>query len=119
MAVSVRRGCLVAFLLATVACKEEGTITVHKLTLKGVKAVDSSRLQKALATRQSSRLPWGRKSYFDRAQFDADLKRLQAFYADRGSPDARVAGFDVKLNDRQDAVDLTVTIAEGEPVRVT
>jgi outer membrane protein insertion porin family len=119
MAVSVRRGCLVAFLLATVACKEEGTITVHKLTLKGVKAVDSSRLQNALATRQSSRLPWGRKSYFDRAHFDADLKRLQAFYADRGYPDARVAGFDVKLNDRQDAVDLTVTIAEGEPVRVT
>jgi outer membrane protein assembly factor BamA len=82
-------------LLASVGCKEEGTIAVHNLTFKGVKAVDSSRLRNALATRQSSRLPWGRKSYFDRSHFDADLKRLQAFYADRGYPDAREAGFDV------------------------
>ena len=47
-----------------------------------------------------------------------DLKRVEAFYADRGYPDARVTGFDVKLNDKQDAVDLTVTVAEGEPVKV-
>jgi outer membrane protein assembly complex protein YaeT len=119
MGVAVCRGCFVAFLLASVACKEEGTITVHTLTFKGVKAVDSSRLRSALATHQSSRLPWGRKDYFDRSRFDADLKRLEAFYADRGYPDARITGFDVKLNDRQDAVDLTVTIAEGEPVCVT
>ena len=87
-------------------------------TFNGVSAVDEARLKDALATRQSSKLPWGKKAYFDRSRFDADLKRIQAFYADRGYPDARVTGFDVKLNDKQDAVDLTVTIAEGEPVRV-
>src|SRR5262249_60424083 len=97
-------------------CKEEGTITVHTLSFNGVKAVDESRLKDALATRQSSKIPWGRKSFFDRSRFDADLKRIQAFYADRGYPDARVSGFDVKLNDKQNAVDLTLTIAEGEPV---
>src|SRR6185436_15754401 len=84
----------------------------------GVKAVDASRLKAALATHQSSRIPWGRKYYFDRSRFDDDLKRIQAFYADRGYPDARVTNFDVKLNDKQDQVDLTVTIAEGEPVKV-
>jgi outer membrane protein insertion porin family len=47
------------------------------------------------------------------------LKRIQAFYADRGYPDARVTGFDVKLNDKQDQVDVTLNIAEGEPVVVT
>jgi outer membrane protein assembly complex protein YaeT len=119
MGVRLPRGCFVAFFLAAAACKQEGTITVHKLAFKGVKAVDSSRLQSALATRQSSRLPWGKKGYFDRSRFDADLKRLEAFYADRGYPDARVTGFDVKLNQQQDAVDITVTIAEGEPVRVS
>ena len=62
--------------------------------------------------------PLGQEDYFDRSRFDADLKRIQAFYADRGYPDARVTGFDVKLNDKQDAVDVTVTIAEGEPVKV-
>src|SRR6059036_1631884 len=109
---------LVLLPLAAGACKEEGTIQVHKIAFKGVKAVDTSRLKNALATRESSRLPWGRKNYFDRSRFNADLKRIQAFYADRGYPDARVTGFDVKLNDKQDAVDLTVTIAEGEPVIV-
>src|SRR5215472_3800432 len=100
------------------ACKEEGTINVHSLKFVGAKSVDESRLKAALATRQSSKLPWGKKAFFDRSRFDADLKRIQAFYADRGYPDARVTGFDVKLNVKQDAVDLTVTIVEGEPVRV-
>jgi outer membrane protein assembly complex protein YaeT len=104
-------------ILAT-ACKENGTVVVHSLTFNGVKAVDESRLRAALATRVSSKIPWGRKRFFDRTRFDTDLKRLQAFYADRGYPEARVTAFDVKLNSKQDAVDVTITIAEGEPVRV-
>jgi outer membrane protein assembly complex protein YaeT len=111
-------GVLIVVSLAVTACNEEGTITVRRLRFDGVRAVDESRLRGALATRQSSRLPWGRKQFFDRSRFDADLKRIQAFYADRGYPDARVTGFDVKLNDKQDAVDITLTIAEGEPVNV-
>ena len=106
-------------LCAAAACKQGGTIKVHSLSFKGVEVVDENRLKDALATRQSSKIPWGRKYYFDRSRFDADLKRMQAFYADRGFPDARVVGFDVKLNDKQDEVDLTVTIVEGEPVLVT
>jgi len=105
-------------ILTCSACKDTGTVTVHRLNFNGVKAIDVNRLKDALATRQSSKIPWSKKSYFDRSRFDADLKRIQAFYADRGFPDARVTGFDVKLNDKQDAVDLTVTIAEGEPVLV-
>ncbi len=101
--------------LTAVGCKEEGTITVKSLKFNGVNAVDESRLREALATRTSSKLPWGKKAYFDRSRFDTDLKRLQAFYQDRGYPDARVTGFDVKLNDKQDAVDVTVTIDEGQP----
>src|SRR4029077_18303591 len=110
---------IVTLALTAAGCKDEGTITVHKLDFNGVKAVDASKLKDALATHQSSKLPWGRKHFFDRSRFDADLKRMQAFYADRGYPDARVTGFDVKLNDKQDEVDPTVTIAEGSPVRVT
>jgi outer membrane protein assembly complex protein YaeT len=109
---------LVALAIASAACKEDGTIKVRHLSFNGVKAVDEARLKSALATHQSSWIPWGKKAYFDRSRFDADLKRIQAFYADRGYPDARVTGFDVKLNDKQDAVDLTVTIAEGEPITV-
>jgi outer membrane protein insertion porin family len=109
---------LATLAVASGGCKEEGTIRVHKLAFNGVKAVDSGELKNALATKQSSILPWGRKTYFDRSRFDDDMKRVQAFYADRGYPDARVTGFDVKLNDKQDAVDVTVTIAEGQPIKV-
>src|SRR5258706_3188565 len=103
---------LVAFAISAAACNEEGTIKVHKLTFKGVKAVDRARLKAALATHESSWLPWGKKAYFDRSRFDADRSRILAFYSDRGYPDARVTGFDVKLNDKQDQVDLTVTVTE-------
>jgi outer membrane protein assembly complex protein YaeT len=119
-------GCLAArFLLlaglslAVGGCKEEGTVTVRSVTFKGVTAVDESQLRSALATRQSSRLPWGRKFLFDRSRLDADLQRIVAFYADRGYPDARVAGVDANLNDEKDEVRVTVTVAEGEPVLVT
>jgi len=100
------------------AAKTEALSRFTASSFKGVKAVDQSRLKDALATRQSSKIPWGKKYFFDRTRFDADLKRIQAFYADRGFPDARVTGFDVKLNEKQDEVDLTVTIAEGAPVLV-
>src|SRR5438067_10945615 len=112
------RYALLFLAVAATACKEEGTIKVHTLKFNGVKAVDESRLKDALATKQSSKLPWGKKTYFDRSRFDADRKRIQAFYSDRGYPDARVTGFDVKLNDKQDQVDITLNIAEGDPVKV-
>src|SRR6186997_2010517 len=107
---------LVALLLA--GCREQGDIQIHKLDFQGVKQVDKSALANALQTRRGSRLPWGHKTYFDRRAFDADLERIQAFYRDRGFPDARVASFDVKLNDAQDEVDVIVRISEGQPTLV-
>jgi outer membrane protein insertion porin family/translocation and assembly module TamA len=107
-----------ALLLTAAACKEEATIRVHKITFNGVKAVDPARLKEAVATKESSILPWGKKRYFNRSTFEADLKRIQAFYSDRGYPDARIVNFDVKLNNKQDAVDVTITISEGDPVKL-
>lgn len=123
------RGLLpIVLLTASVAlggCREDGTITVRSLTFNGVQAVDPALLKSALATREDARVPvfhwrppWSKRRNFDRGRFDADLKRIEAFYADRGYPDARVASFDVKLNSAQDAVDVTLTITEGDPVRV-
>jgi outer membrane protein assembly complex protein YaeT len=107
-----------AALVACAACNDQDTIKVHKIAFNGVNAVDKAELQKALATQPSSILPWGKKNYFDRSRFDADLMRIKVFYTDRGYPDARVASFDVKLNKKQDAVDVTVNISEGEPIRI-
>jgi outer membrane protein assembly complex protein YaeT len=112
------RALVAAALIVTAGCREDGTVKVDSISFEGVSAVETSRLEEALATKASSFLPWGRKRFFDRARFDADLQRIQAFYADRGYPDARVTSFDVKLNDKQDAVDVTLTISEGEPVTI-
>ena len=99
-------------------CREEGEITIKSLKFEGVSQVSKSDLQNALQTKRGSRLPWGRKSRFSRAAFDADLQRIVAFYTDRGFPDARVTSVDVMLNETQDQVDVTVRIDEGQPTVV-
>jgi outer membrane protein assembly complex protein YaeT len=118
---AVRLRILTLGLLVTLlggACREEGDIQITGLDFNGVEQVDKGALTNALQTKKGSWIPWGRKRYFDRRAFEADLKRIQAFYVDRGFPDARVTSFDVKLNETQDKVDITVNISEGEPIRV-
>jgi outer membrane protein assembly complex protein YaeT len=119
------RALVLTLAVASSACNEEGVITVRRLRFVGVEAVDQDRLRNALATRENTKvpligweLPWGRKYYFDRSRFDADLKRIGAYYADRGYPDARVTAFDVDLDDEQRSVEIAITITEGEPVVV-
>ena len=119
-------GILLTLAAVTGACKTDESIAVHSLTINGIRAIDPSLLKNALATREDPKLPllnvrvpWTKqRNFFDRNRFDADLKRVEAFYADRGYPDARVTSFDVKLNDKHDAVDVAITVNEGEPVRV-
>jgi outer membrane protein insertion porin family len=108
-------------LLASAAGCIEGDQTPIRVTsvkFNGVKAVKLNEIRSVLATVQSSKLPWGTKHYFTRQDFDADLKRIVAFYNDRGFPDAKVRSFDVKLNKTQDAVAITLNIEEGRPVLV-
>jgi outer membrane protein assembly complex protein YaeT len=103
-------------LLGAAGCKEEGGVRVSSMKFYGLKAVKASQLESVLATGASSKLPWGEKRYFNREQFEADLKRIAAFYHDRGYPDARVSSFDVKLSSDQSSVAITLNIAEGEPM---
>jgi outer membrane protein assembly complex protein YaeT len=105
-------------LLAAAACKEDGGVKVSSFSFHGNEAVSAGQLKEVLATQASSKLPWGEKRYFSREHFEADLKRIVAFYTDRGFPEARVTSFDAQLNEDQTSVKIDVTIDEGEPVRV-
>jgi outer membrane protein assembly complex protein YaeT len=107
---------LISFSL--IACHEEGTVKVKSLSFDGNAAFEDDRLKAILATRTSGWLPWSARHYFDRSEFDADLRRITAFYADRGYPKARVAGVKVDLTAAKDAVALTVSIDEGPPLLV-
>jgi outer membrane protein assembly complex protein YaeT len=111
---------LIVLLACAAGCKEEGTngIEVKDLKFTGVNAVSEQQIKSVLATAESARLPWGEKQFFERAQFEADLKRIVAFYKDRGYPDARVRSFDVQLSGDQKSVRITADIEEGEPIRV-
>src|SRR5256714_806532 len=109
---------LATLVVVSSACRESGTIRVKSINFKGVNAVDPAELKSALATKTSSKFFWGKKRFFDRSQFENDLKRISAFYSDHGYPHARISSFDVKLSPKQDAVDVTLTIAEGDPVIV-
>jgi len=118
------RACLSVLLviasLAAAACHEEGDVVVKSLTFSGNKTFDDGRLRAAMATQTSGALslPWTPKHYFNRKQFETDLRRIQGFYADHGFPAARIAALDVKLNDKKDTADLSITIEEGQPMIV-
>ena len=102
-----------------VACKDDQSgVEVKDLSFTGNAAVSTDQLKSVLATAESAKLPWGTKEYFSREEFEADLKRVVAFYRDRGYPDARVRSFDARLSDDQKSVRLRLDIEEGEPIRV-
>jgi outer membrane protein insertion porin family len=103
---------------ATAACREENPIRVASLTFNGVHAVVESELRAALETRAGSWIPLTKKPAFDPDEFQNDLLRLRNFYAERGYPDARVTDIDVVFDDKKENVRLTVTVQEGEPIRV-
>jgi len=116
---AARFALLLPVLLAISACKEElGGVEVRDLSFSGNRAVTTAQLKSVLATAESAWLPWGVKEYFTREEFEADLKRIVAYYRDRGYPDVRVRSFDARLSDDQKSVRLKVDIEEGEPIRV-
>lgn len=105
-------------LVGAAGCREEGGVRVTSFRFTGLEAVESGQLLAVLATGPSARLPWGEQRYFSREQFEADLKRIVAFYTDRGYPDAQVRSFNVDLSRDQESVAITVHISEGEPIVV-
>jgi outer membrane protein assembly complex protein YaeT len=103
---------------AAASCRETGDVQVTSIKFNGANAVPAGELKEVLATRESGFLPWSRKRFFDRPEFDRDVKRIEAFYADRGYPRAKVVGVDIELNEAKDKVAITVEINEGEPTIV-
>lgn len=95
--------------------ESSGRLKVVELDIEGARAVSESDLRALLKTRDSPRLPFRDRAYFDPDVFDADLKQIQTFYAERGYPHARVKGVIDRRTDER-AV-LRIIIHEGEPVR--
>src|SRR5262245_57514572 len=102
------------------ACKnaEEGGVKVTGFELVGVHAFNPNDLLKVLATQKTGWMPGSPAQYFDRADFEDDLKRIVAFYTDLGYPHVRITDVKVDVNEQHKTVNLQVTIDEGPPVIV-
>ncbi len=107
---------MTAFTIA--ACRETGDVQVSSITFKGIQALKRDEIKAVIATQENGFLPWSRRHFFDRPEFDQDVKRIEAYYADRGYPNAKVVGVDAQLNSNKDKVAITVEISEGDPVLV-
>ena len=109
---------LLLIVLTAAACREEGGVQVSSLTFAGTQAITAEELKAVVATQENGFLPWSPRHYFDREEFDRDVQRIEAYYSDKGFPNAKVVNVDVQLSANKDKVDITVEIAEGEPVIV-
>jgi outer membrane protein assembly complex protein YaeT len=118
MPILLRALVLVALALGASACRETGDVQVTSIEFEGANAISADELKGIIATRESGFLPWSRKHFFDRPEFDQDIQRIVTYYADRGYPRAKVVGVDVRLNDAKDKVAITVRIDEGAPIIV-
>ena len=90
-------------------------LEVTSFELTGVTSIDEDQLRSVLRTSASSWLPWTRDQPFDRRTFAADLERIVAFYRDQGFPDARVADYDLDIDQARSEVAIRVHVIEGLP----
>lgn len=92
---------------------------LRRLRFEGNAAVSNGDLTSAMVNRPRLRLAvWQPLPTLDPVSLRTDLEHLRRLYESRGYYDARVTA-DLTLPESGTAVDVVVSIAEGEPVRVT
>jgi outer membrane protein insertion porin family len=91
---------------------------VESVDLLGLEHLKAGDVEKILATRSSSWLPWADPKRLDRDELALDLKRIVAYCRDHGFPDAEIVSHDVTLTDEGRKAHVTVRIDEGTPLLV-
>jgi translocation and assembly module TamA len=109
-----------ALLLAAGCVVGRGTAeapVVSALALRGVRQVDEEALREGLATQAPEGMVRRQATPFDPDALAVDLRRIRAFYRERGYYQAEVGAPRVEPDGRG-RVRVTVAITEGAPVRV-
>jgi outer membrane protein assembly complex protein YaeT len=94
-----------------------GRVRVSRVDFTGVSPSILSELRTTLSMRPSSRWPWGRKVDYSNARLAEDLRRIGAYYAEHGFPEARVETYDVEMPSPTKAA-ITFHVVEGLPVHI-
>lgn len=91
---------------------------VHRLTLRGQHHFSAHEIVAGLSLQSTGWWPLARKTQFDEGALRVDEKRVVAYCNQHGYFDARVVGAQVAPHGK-DAVDVTITIDEGEPTLIS
>ncbi|WP_179137711.1 outer membrane protein assembly factor BamA [Candidatus Entotheonella palauensis] len=92
---------------------------VRKVRFQGNNQFSAGALRKAMASKQRPFFPpWKRGETYNRSTLEADRKRLQKYYFDRGFLNTQVSDPKVEENEEKNTVEITITIEEGPPTLV-
>jgi len=109
--------CGVAVVVGCASQQKKDTPVVKSLRIDGNDQISSRRITKKILTSQTGWWPFARKQLFDPVAWQADLERIQRFYAANGFYQAEVVKDEVQPRP-PDGVALEVQIKEGKPTRV-
>ncbi len=97
---------------------EEVAVRISKVKIKGAKAVSKQDIEQSIGTESPSIKFWVKKPEFNEEVLIDDMVRIKRLYASHGYYDAE-ATYELKYNNDNSRVEITINIKEGEPVILT
>ena len=91
---------------------------ISGIKIEGAKAISEKKIKESIATEFPSIKPWAKKPEFDEEVLNDDMLRIKSLYANNGYYDA-TAQYELKLNKKENNVDIKILIKEGDPVILT
>ena len=91
---------------------------ISGIEIEGAKAISEKKIRESIATEFPSIKPWAKKPEFDEEVLKDDMLRIKSLYANNGYYGAS-ARYQLKLNKKENTVDIKILIKEGEPVILT
>jgi translocation and assembly module TamA len=103
--------------LGCAASQKKDLPTIKELKISGNRELSTRQIEKKILTDQTGWWPFASKQYFDPVAWQADLKRIERFYAARGFYQAEVVK-DQVVQRPSNSVALAVQLSEGPRTRI-
>jgi translocation and assembly module TamA len=109
---------LVLLVLAAGCAKPRPDKIVRRVRLEGMRHLRRVQILRGLETKRTGWWPFAEKHFYDPAVLDRDVRRIKMLYAANGFFEAEVVNREVKERPGGRAVDVRLTIREGQPTHV-
>ena len=98
--------------------EDDSIVRISKVKIKGAEVVTKQQIEQVIGTEFPSIKFWVKKPVYDEEVLKDDMIRIQRLYANNGYYDAKVT-YEIKYNDDETRVEITIDIEEGEAVILT